>query len=371
MSAVLKDKPAVREKLVSADSHVFFTDDWVKQRLRSELRPVWDEARKKAALYNEKVQRAGQPQLHMEDFVDPEASRDPGYMDPAAKIKAMDRDGVLAEVIFPEVGGASIATEAMMGSDWKEVFHGYNQAMADFASHSPDRLLCAYQLPLQDVDFAISEVQRLAKDNKARCVQITPYPADKGLPDVHDKRYDRLWATIQETGLSIMNHLELKSDMWDLFRRDPTPQKGIFTGLSALPIAESICFWILTGTLERYPKLKVILVEPGLGWLPWFFDTVLDARMNLHYEFPGVKMKPSDYFRRQMGATFMYEPMGLKAAHEYFGADCLYWSTDFPHPATCWPHSQEQVVKQCAEAGISDADRKKIVSENALKAFAL
>jgi predicted TIM-barrel fold metal-dependent hydrolase len=243
--------------------------------------------------------------------------------------------------------------------------------MAEFAGYSPDRLLCAYQLPLQDVDFAISEVQRLARDCKARCVQITPYPADKGLPDVHDKRYDKLWATLQETGLSVMNHLELKSEMWGVFRRDPTPQKGIFTGLAAMPLAESICFWILTGTLERFPKLRVILVEPGLGWLPWFFETVLDARMNLHYEFPGVKLKPTEYFKRQMGATFMYEPKGLKAFYEYFGADCLYWSTDFPHPATCWPHSQQQVISQCAEAGIQPADRRKIVSENALKAFAL
>jgi predicted TIM-barrel fold metal-dependent hydrolase len=361
----------VQEKLVSADSHVYFTDDWIKQRLRGELRPVWDEARQKAMAYNEKVQRAGQPQLHIEDFVDPEASRDPGYRDPSARIKAMDRDGVLAEVLFPEVGGAAICNEALMGSNWKEVFHGYNQAMADFAGHDPDRLLCAYQLPLQDIDFAVSEVQSLAKNNKARCVQITPYPADRGLADVQDKRYDKLWATIQEAGLSIMNHLELKEGMWDVFRRDPTPQKGIFTALPAMQLAESLCFWILTGTLERFPKLRVILVEPGLGWLPWFFDSVLDPRMGLHYEFPGVKLKPSEYFKRQMGATFMYEPKGLKAFYEYFGPECLYWSTDFPHPATCWPHSQQQVVSQCAEAGIEAADRRKIVSENALKAFAL
>jgi predicted TIM-barrel fold metal-dependent hydrolase len=224
---------------------------------------------------------------------------------------------------------------------------------------------------LQDVDFAISEVERLARNNKARCVQITPYPADKRLPDVHDKRYDRLWATIQEAGLSIMNHLEVKEEMWDVFRRDPTPQKGIFTALPSMRLAESICFWILTGTLERFPKLRVILVEPGLGWLPWFFDSVLDARMDLHYQFPGMKLKPTEYFKRQMGATFMYEPRGLKAFYEYFGPDCLYWSTDFPHPATCWPHSQQQVIRQCAEAGIQAADRRKIVSENALKAFAL
>ena len=361
----------VQEKLVSADSHVMLTDKWIKQRLRSELHAVWDGARRQAADYNEKVQRAGQPQLHLEDFVDPEASKDPGYSDPEARLKAMDRDGVSAEVLFPEVGGAAICDPQTMGSDWKEVFHAYNQSMADFASHNPDRLLCAYQLPLYDIDFAISQVTHLAKDYKARCVQVTPFPSEKGLPDVQDKRYEKLWATIQDAGLTIMNHLELQNDLWDVFRRDPTPQKGIFTALPALRLAESICFWILTGTLERFPKLRVILVEPGLGWLPWFFDQVLDPRMDLHYQFPGVKLKPSEYFKRQMGATFMYEPKGLKLFYESFGPDCIYWSTDFPHPATCWPHSQEQVVRQCKEAGIPPADRQKIVSGNALRAFAL
>jgi hypothetical protein len=115
----------------------------------------------------------------------------------------------------------------------------------------------------------------------------------------------------------------------------------------------------------------VIFVEPGLGWLPWFFETLLDPRMHQHYEFPGVKRPPSETFKAQCGATFMYEPHGLKAAYEYFGPDCLYWSTDFPHPATCWPNSRKQVVSQFQEAGIPEADRIKITSTNGLKLFGL
>ena len=362
---------AARERLISADSHVYFTNEWVKQRLRKELHAVWDDAQKKAEEYGARVLRGGQPQLHLEDFVDPSASQDPGYKDPAGKLKAMDRDGVEAEVIFPEIGGAKVANEALMGSHWKEVFKGYNQAMADFASYNPDRLLCAYQLPLHDIEFAVKEVERLARDHKARCVQLSPFPSDLGLPDFHDPRYIPLWKTIEATGMTIMNHLDLKANLWDTFRRDPTPQKGIFTGLAWAPLAETICFWILTGTLEKYPKMKVIFVEPGLGWVPWFFEFLLDPRMNQHYEFPGVKRPPSETFKAQCGMTFMYEPKGLKAAYEYFGADCLYWSTDFPHPATCWPNSQAQVISQFKEAGIPDADRRKICSENALRTFGL
>ncbi len=359
------------ERLVSADSHVYFTPEWIKQRLRKPMHKVLDNAMKKAEAYAATTLRGGQPQLHLEDFVDPSASQDPGYKEPAGKLKAMDRDGVAAEVIFPEVGGAKICNPHLMGSDWKEVFKGYNQSMADFASYSPDRLLCAYQLPLYDIGFAVKEVKRLAKDHKARCVQITPFPSDLGLPDYQDKRYIPLWKTIEESGLAIMNHLDVRAAAWDLFRRDPTPQKGIFTGMAWAPLAESICFWILTGTLEKYPKMKVIFVEPGLGWVPWFFEFLLDPRMHQHYEFPGVKKPPSETFRQQCGATFMYEPKGLKAFYDYFGPECLYWSTDFPHPATCWPNSRQQVVSQFKEAGIPDKDRVKITSTNAHKTFGL
>jgi predicted TIM-barrel fold metal-dependent hydrolase len=359
------------ERLVSVDSHVHFSDDWIKARLRTPLHAVWDQANRKADAHAAQVLRGGQKQLELEDFVDPEAAQDPGHFTPDGKLAAMDRDGVYAEVIFPELAGAKIVNPALMGDDWQEVFRGYNDAMADFAAHDPVRLMTAYQLPLYDIDFAVREVRRLARDRGARCVQLTPFPADLGLPDVYHERYVPLWHAIEDTGLTVLNHLDLKKELWDVFRRDPTPQKGIFTGLAWAPLAEAICMWILTGTLEKFPKMKVLFVEPGLGWLPWFFQSLLDPRMHQHYEFPGVKRAPSDTFRAQCGATFMYEPQGLKACYDYFGPDCLYWSTDFPHPATCWPHSRRQVVSQFAEAGIAPADRVKITSGNASRTFGL
>jgi uncharacterized protein len=70
-----------------------------------------------------------------------------------------------------------------------------------------------------------------------------------------------------------------------------------------------------------------------------------------------------------MGATFMFEPYGLKMAYDYFGPDVLYWSTDFPHPATCWPKSKETIETQFGAAGIKPDDRYKIVCGNAMKTF--
>src|SRR5579883_3544078 len=233
------------ERLISVDSHVHFTDDWVKARLPGRLHSVWDEAAKKQAAYEASELRRGQPQLQLEDFVDPEAAKDPGHFEPNAKLLAMDRDGVEAEVIFPEVGGAKLCTPTMAGPDWMEMMKGYNDSMADFASIDTRRLLTAYQIPLFDIDFAVAEVERMKKRG-ARCVQLPSFPTEFGLPDFHDSRYDRLWAAISDADLTILNHLEVKASLWDVFRRDPTPQKGIFTGLPSIALAETLSFWILT-----------------------------------------------------------------------------------------------------------------------------
>ena len=246
---------------------------------------------------------------------------------------------------------------------------GVQSGRTDFAGRSEapvDRI----QIQLFDIDFAVQEVHRLAKRG-ARCVQITPFPSEFGLPDVHDKRYDPLWATLGDLGLTVLNHLDLKASLWDVFRRDPTPQKGIFTAMPAVALAEPILFWILTGTLERFPKLKVILVEPGLGWLPFFFETVLDPRMHQHYTFPGVKLLPSEYFKRQMGATFMYEPSGLAAAYKFFGPDCLY-GRRLPAPGHLLAEFAAGRARNSSPRPASrEADRRKITSENALRTFGL
>ncbi len=357
------------ERLISADSHAYLSDDYIKAHFSTKTREAWDVAREKLNAYEAKELRGGQPGLQMEDFVDLEAAQDPGYLDPHKRLEAMDRDQVEAEVIFSEVGGNKLATPELMGPAWKDAFIGFNDAMAAFASVNPSRLLSAYHLPLFDIDFAIKEVDRLAAKG-ARAVQIPSFPSELGLPEVNDERYAPLWSRLEETGIAVLNHLELREHFWKVFRSDPTPQKGIFTAMPIMQMHETIMFWILTGTLERHPKLKVILVEPFLAWIPMFLKW-LDSRMDEHYEFPGMKLKPSEYFQRNMGATFMYEPDGLREMYKAFGADCLYWSTDFPHPATCWPNSQQQVVSQFAEAGIPDADRRKIVCDNAARSFNL
>jgi predicted TIM-barrel fold metal-dependent hydrolase len=366
MTTALKIVPR-EEKLISVDSHVLYTDEWVMSRLPERLRARWTQAVGDMHATRAKKMRGFTPNIN--DLMDMEAWDDPGHTDPAAKIKAMDRDGVFAEVIFPEVSASRVCTPQNVGADWADMLSGFNDAVGDFAATNPDRLLCAYQIMPYDIQWALKEVDRvLAKG--ARCVQIPAYPADYGMKDYYHDEYRPLLAKIQEAGLVVLQHLDTKEDYYDILNRDPTPMRGIAMGMPAMQMQEVFAFWLLPGVMEDFPKLKVIFVEPGLGWLPFLFETILDGRIKQgHYDFPKLKMLPSEYFKRQMGATFMYEPYGLKIANEYFGPDVLYWSTDFPHPATSWPNSRALIETQFGEAGISGEDRYKILCGNGMRTF--
>jgi len=201
----------------------------------------------------------------------------------------------------------------------------------------------------------------------ARSIHLPNFPSEIGLPDYHEPHYDKLWAVLQETGISISHHLGNKPYLYDVLRRDPTPQAGIFTSLPAFALAEVIGWWILTGTLERFPGLKIVFVESNLYWIPGYLAG-LDRKADGRYDFPCLTMKPSDYFRHKMACTFLDDGLGLDMRHR-LGVDNIMWSTDFPHPATTWPHSREVVERQFAH--VPADERELMVCGNAARLYNL
>jgi predicted TIM-barrel fold metal-dependent hydrolase len=350
-----------QSRLISADSHVAVSLDAVRERVPRSLRPAFDDAIAEQKRIDDEM-RGGRG-LSLEDF-DMEAMRDPGYHDPVARLAAMDRDGVDAEVLYSEV--SAFRAYGLVKADWRPISRAFADVLSDFAAHDPRRLAVSYQVPIIDVSYAVTEVERLSRLG-ARSVHLPNYPSEFGLPDYHDAVYDPLWGVLQETGISISHHLGVRHWLWDVFQRDPTPQSAIFTSLPALALAEVINWWILTGTLERFPELRVVFVEPQLYWLPGFLAS-LDRKADGRYDLPGLRLKPSEYFRRNMACTFMDDEVGLAMRHQ-IGLENILWSTDFPHPATTWPHSREVVARQFAQ--IPDVERNMICSENAARIYNL
>ena len=293
-----------------------------------------------------------------------EARRDPGYHDAVARLAAMDRDGVHAEVLYSEV--SAFRSYGLVKGDWKPISRAFNDHLSEFASIAPDRLAVSFQVPIIEIDYAVEEVQRLASLG-ARSVHLPNWPHELGLPDYHEDVYDPLWAVLQETGISISHHLGVRYTLYDIFRRDPTPQAAIFTSMPSLALSEVMAWWILTGALERFPGLKIVFVEPHLYWVAGFLAQ-LDRKADGRYRLPGLRMKPSEYFRRNMACTFMDDEVGLNMRH-LIGIKNILWSTDFPHPATTWPHSREVVAKQFAD--IPDDERELICCDNAARIYSI
>ena len=66
-----------------------------------------------------------------------------------------------------------------------------------------------------------------------------------------------------------------------------------------------------------------------------------------------MKLKPSEYFQRQMWATYIDDYVGVQS-REFVGVDRIMWSSDYPHQASSWPHSQEVVARDFKDASADD-----------------
>ncbi|MBV8949486.1 MAG: amidohydrolase [Actinobacteria bacterium] len=348
-------------RLISADSHVAIPIGAIRDRVPAGLREPFDDAI--AAQAERDAELRGGRTMSMDDW-DMEAARDPGYREPHARLAAMDRDGVHAEVLYSEV--SAFRAFGLVQGDWKPISRAFTDLMSEFAAVDPDRLAVSYQVPVIDVEYAVSEVERLAALG-ARSVHLPNYPTELGLPDYWDERYDPLWGVLQETRISISHHLGVRNWLYDVFRRDPTRQAAVFTSLPSLALAEVLGLWILSGTLERFPGLQIVFVEPSLYWVPGFLAG-FDRKYEGPYDLSHLSMKPSQYFHRNMALTFMDDEVGLQSRH-LVGIENILWSTDFPHPATTWPNSRDVVERQFA--GIPSHERDAICSENAARIYRL
>ena len=149
-------------------------------------------------------------------------------------------------------------------------------------------------------------------------------------------------------------------------------KRTVANAVASHEVETTFATFILSGILERFPRLKIISAELNCGWLAYFLH-----RMDRAFDSRGVRlqgspfptkltMKPSEYFRRQLFATFIDDPYGL-AHRDEIGVDNLLWSSDFPHSATFWPHSREKIAEDFQ--GIGEEDKRKILSENVAKLY--
>ncbi|MCU1373885.1 MAG: hypothetical protein JWO68_1171 [Actinomycetia bacterium] len=352
------------ERIISADSHVRITHEAVKEHLPASMHASYDRAVDKIG-GGGVATRPGQNELPAWlDGVRHAIGRE-GNHDPKARLADMDVDGVDVEVLYCEF--SAFRYLYLIEGGWKEATRAFNDTLLAFESADPDRLVVSYQIPLHDLDVAVNEVHRVAAQG-GKSLQLPVHPVELGLPDYHDRVYDRLWAAVQETGLPVCLHIGLAPiKVYD----DPQPAhaQGVVQPLAAMWTSVQYGNFILSGIFERFPRLKVVFVEPGVGWVPWWLNSVDRKVRDIGYSFPDITELPSFYFNRNVWLTFIDEKFAVHDLRHDIGVENMMWSTDYPHPACTWPDSKAVIEKQFAD--IPAEERRLMLSGNAEKVWNL
>lgn len=122
--------------------------------------------------------------------------------------------------------------------------------------------------------------------------------------------------------------------------------------------------FILSGVLDRFPALRILLAETGVGWIASWLDSAdrsyLRHQIWTHIVLPDDRLA-SSYIRKHFVWSFQDDFYGVSHRHE-IGVDRMMWSTDFPHSATDWPHSQK-LIDDLFD-GVPEAEARAILGGN-------
>ena len=153
-------------------------------------------------------------------------------------------------------------------------------------------------------------------------------------------------------------------------RNDSDPAKGDMLYRAAIihmEVGRTISDLILHGVCEKFPRLEFISAENEITWLPFHLWRMDQLFMKLHtMSEVKLSMAPSEYFNRQMYATFIEDTMFTNTVGT-MGVDNIMWSSDFPHLASTFPHSRAFIDERLG--GLSETDRMKIVRDNVARLY--
>jgi predicted TIM-barrel fold metal-dependent hydrolase len=293
--------------------------------------------------------------------------------DPAARLRALDHDGIDGEVLFPNTPVQNFAFLQADAAFELACVRAHNDALAEWRAASKFYVPIAIIPYLSAIDVVVAEVERAVKLGHGGLVMLAdPGLTKEGLHGLNDPFWEPLWACCQDLGAPVHWHgsaglaSQLSVPKWKGFtaREFHTVSTA---RLCATP-AQLIPNLIFSGILDRYPRLKWVCAETGLGWVNYVLEACDHEWERRRLWEEGLGTKPSDVFRRQIYVDFWYEMAGIELRHTV-GVDKIMWESDYPHIASTYPKSWSFVDQTLA--GVPEAERKKMLYENAMRLYGL
>lgn len=292
----------------------------------------------------------------------------PGCYDPFARLADMDTDGVHASICFPQF--PRFAGQTFLEADDRELallcVQAWNDFMIDeWSAADPARLVPLSILPMWDAQLCADEIRRtVAKGSRA--VTFSENPAALGLPSFWDEQWDPMLDALEETDTPMCLHIGSSSRPIVPHADAPIP---VVISLLNLLSMSAMADLVYSPIFNRHPRLKVVLAECGIGWIPWMLER-LEATWTKqrHHSKINVDKRPTECFRDNMWACFIQEEAGLELRHR-IGVDKILCEVDYPHSDTTWPDTRTLLTASLRD--VPDDEARLIAGGNAAKLLKL
>jgi uncharacterized protein len=243
--------------------------------------------------------------------------------------------------------------------------HAVNDWQAQAWVQPEPRLRAGIVVPQEDADFAVREIEARAGDPAFVQILLSPRSSD---PLGH-RRYWPIYAAAERArrpiGLHVQGysggHASTGSGWPTYYLQEHYAMCG--------NMQATVASLVFEGVFERFPGLKIVLIEGGFAWVP-----ALSWRMDKHFErmrreTPHLKHRPSEYLRQHFWFTTQpieepENPRDLVEIMDWVGFDRLMFSTDYPH----WDFDDPQ---RAFKVPLSEAQRAAVFRDNAKALYAL
>jgi len=286
-----------------------------------------------------------------------------GAMDARERVQRLDKENLDAAFLYPTLGvlWEAECTDAEIAQAYTRA---YNRWIVEFCADSAGRLIPIAHLSLGDPAAAAAELERTVREG-ARGAWVAPFTLGKkphGHPD-----HDRLFATAQDLDVPIAIHPTFEPKWAGPGRFEHLHGASFFLNVtSADAVRHAFTTLFQFGTFDRFPRLKIVVLESGAGWIGYWLDRMDGYRASVFGRAVPLKHKPSDYFRRQCWISCDPDEHTIPAMMDLYGDDRFFWASDFPHP----DHTGDYLVELEELAEKLPADRRpKLLGENVLRAY--
>jgi len=286
----------------------------------------------------------------------------------AARLKDMDRDGVQLEVLYASQLRHIYELSAQDEPFFHDIAESYNEWLLDYAAEAPDRLVAQPVLSVLNPERSADEIRAYVKRGAKGFQIASSVPMDMSYGD---SRFDPIWDAAQTADVPLAMHTSTGRWKQLLGHAAFARTQGSFDGLKharsliggQIEVQVSLAELIYGGVFDRFPKLKIVCAEYGIGWVGFSYQKVStpDSRLSL-------KHTPAEYLARNVWFTFQDDRAGCLQT-PLFGEDNFMWASDYPHPMTTWPQSRETVERQFE--GLPERVKHKITRQNVIDLYKL